>query len=335
MVFTVRGDRIKRQDNLRIKAVIVRTGVFWSLAVLMIVLSLVSDQFLTAGNLLNVARQVTVTAILGIGVTFVIIGAGIDLSVGSLLAVTSAYAAGSMVTQGSLLLALLIAIGSGVGFGLCQGVLITKFNLAPFAVTLGGMSIFRGMTLLFTGGYPISKLPENFRWFGSGNIGFLPAPLLILIIVAVVAYIILSKTRVGRYIYAIGSNENATRLSGIDVNFYRTLTYVIAGVCCAIAGIILTGRVNSAHPYAGQGYELNAIAAAVIGGTSLNGGEGTIYGTIIGALIIGIIENGLNLLQINPFYQDVAVGAVIIVAILVDRTRIGMQEKLAKVATDE
>jgi ribose transport system permease protein len=187
------------------------------------------------------------------------------------------------------------------------------------------------MTLLFTNGVPISKLPANFRWFGAGTIGWIPVPVLFLAITTVLGWFILSKTKIGRYNYAIGSNENTSRLSGINVKFYRLMTYGISGLCCAIAGIILTGRINSAHPYAGQGYELNAIAAVVIGGASLQGGEGTIFGTIIGALIIGVIGNGLNLLQINAFWQQVTIGLVIIIAVIIDRIRFNLSESSSNV----
>jgi ribose transport system permease protein len=309
-----------------VKSLVLRTGVVWSLIVIAIFLSLITDLFLRIPNLLNIARQVVIMSILGIGGTFVIIGGGIDLSVGSLLALTAAYAAKIMTLTGNVTLSVAAALLAGMVFGLVQGFIITRFNVAPFAVTLGGMSIFRGMTLLFTNGIPISKLPVNFRWFGSGTLGWLPVPVLFLAAVIATGWFILSKTKLGRYIYAIGSNENTSRLSGINVKFYRLVTYGISGLCCALAGIILTGRINSAHPYAGQGYELNAIAAVVIGGASLRGGEGTILGTIIGALIIGVIGNGLNLLQINAFWQQVTIGLVIIVAVVIDRMRLNLSE---------
>lgn len=312
--------------KVNIKSLVLRTGVVWSLIVIAVFLSLITDQFLRIPNLLNVARQVVIMSILGIGGTFVIIGGGIDLSVGSLLALTAAYAAKIMTLTGNVALSAAAALLAGLVFGLVQGFIITRFNVAPFAVTLGGMSIFRGMTLLFTNGIPISKLPANFRWFGSGTMGWLPVPVLFLAAVIAAGWFILSKTKLGRYVYAIGSNENTSRLSGINVNFYRLVTYGISGLCCALAGIILTGRINSAHPYAGQGYELNAIAAVVIGGASLRGGEGTIFGTIIGALIIGVIGNGLNLLQINAFWQQVTIGIVIIVAVVIDRMRLNLSE---------
>jgi ribose transport system permease protein len=312
--------------KVNVKSLLLRTGVFWSLILIFVLLSIISDQFLTVPNLLNVCRQVVITSILGIGGTFVIIGGGIDLSVGSLLALTAAYAAKIMVTTNNVFLSILVAVLVGLALGLFQGFIITRFDVAPFAVTLGGMSIFRGMTLLFTNGIPISKLPVNFRWFGSGNIGWLPVPVLFLAGTTLIGYFVLNKTKLGRYVYAIGSNENTSRLSGIDVKFYRLMTYGISGLCCAIAGIILTGRINSAHPYAGQGYELNAIAAVVIGGASLQGGEGSVFGTIIGALIIGMIGNGLNLMQINAFWQQVTIGLVIIIAVIIDRMRINMSE---------
>jgi ribose transport system permease protein len=321
MTLTGKIGSLKKSD---VKTLLLKTGVFWSLIFLIILLSFTTDQFLTIPNLLNVCRQVVITSILGIGGTFVIIGGGIDLSIGSLLALTAAYAAKIMILTNSVMFSVLIAIIVGLLLGLFQGFLITKFNIAPFAVTLGGMSIFRGMTLLFTNGIPISKLPQNFRWFGSGMINWFPVPVLFLLIITLIGHFVLSKTKIGRYVYAIGSNENTSRLSGINVKFYRLITYGISGLCCAIAGIILTGRINSAHPYAGQGYELNAIAAVVIGGASLQGGEGTVFGTIIGALIIGVIGNGLNLLQINAFWQQITIGTVIIIAVIIDKIRVSM-----------
>jgi ribose transport system permease protein len=311
-----------------------KTGVIWSIVVICVVLAFSSPTFLKPDNLVNIIKQVSITAIMAMGMTFVLIGGGIDLSVGSMLALTSVLGASVMVTTNNLMLALITALGSGCLLGFAQGLLITKFKIAPFAITLGGMSIFRGATLLFTNGVPINKLPDSFRWFGAGEAGILPGAVICLIIMLAVMTFLLMKTKFGRYVYAIGSNENTSRLSGINVNFIRTLTYVMSALCAAVAGLVLAGRLNAAHPYSGEGYEMTAIAAAVIGGTSVSGGEGTMYGTIIGALIIGIIQNGLNLLQINAFWQEIVIGSVIIVAVLIDSFRINMSEKMAVLDKD-
>ena len=321
----------QQKKKLSIVQIVSKLGVLGTLLVLVVVLSLITDQFMTTKNLLNVSRQVVVTAITGIGVTFVIIGGGIDLSIGSLLALSAVLSAEVMFSTNSVVLAILTALLSGMLLGGLQGVLITKFQVPPFAITLGGMSIFRVATMLITGGIPLSNLPDGYRVFGAGKIGSIafPTPVLILIVFAVIAYFILEKTKLGRYIFALGSNENTTRLSGINVEKYRTITYMISGLCCGLAGILLTGRINSANPSVGEGFEMNAIAAAVIGGTSMSGGEGTIYGTIIGALVIQTIQNGLNLLQINAFWQNVAIGTIIIIAIIIDHFRVKMLEKVA------
>lgn len=324
----------REERSLHFKSGLLKTGVVWSLIVLVVVLAIASPSFLKADNILNVIRQVSITAIMGMGMTFVLIGGGIDLSVGSMLAMTSAFGATAMVATGNLFLALVITLGSACAFGFMQGFLITRFKIAPFAITLAGMSLFRGITLLFTDGVPINKLPDSFRWLGSGQVGPIPAPVICLGLMLLIMSLLLMKTKFGRYVYAIGSNENTSRLSGINVDFYRMMTYVVSALCAAVAGIILTGRLNAAHPYAGEGYEMTAIAAAVIGGTSVSGGEGSMYGTIIGALIIGIIQNGLNLLQINAFWQQIVIGGVIIIAVLIDSFRINMSEKLALLDID-
>lgn len=304
-----------------VKRTIIQTGPLWSLLVLVVLLSICSNLFLTAGNIINVVRQVVITAVLGIGVTFVIIGGGIDLSIGAVLAFSGAISASVMVKTNSVFLSIVIGLLVGAVIGLVQGLIITKGKVAPFAITLGGMSVFRGLTLVYLNGIPITGMPKDYRFLGAGDLGPVPAPIVCAAVVFIICLILLNKTRLGRYIYAMGSNEQATRLTGINVDFFRTITYVISGTCAALAGIIMTGRINSAHPQAGSGYELIAIAGVVIGGTSINGGEGKLYGTIIGAMIIGIIQNGLNLLSVSAFWQDVAVGIVIVIAVLIDRFR--------------
>jgi ribose transport system permease protein len=296
-------------------------GPVWGLLLLVIVLSIVTDVFLTYANLINVVRQVVIISIMAIGATFVIIGGGIDLSVGSVLAFCGAIGAKTMFVTGSAMLSILTTLAVGACIGLFHGVLVTKGDVPPFAATLGGMAIFRGLTLIYTNGLPISGLPKSFRFLGSGYVGPVPAPIVCVIVVFGIGYILLNRTRLGRYIYAMGSNEQATRLTGVKVDLYRTVTYIISGVSASLAGIVLTGRINSAHPQAGIGYELEAIAATVIGGTSLAGGEGQLYGTLIGALLIGIIRNGLNLLHVSAYYQEVTVGIVIVLAVLFDRSR--------------
>lgn len=308
------------------KNVIIKTGAIWSLLFLVIILSITSDVFFTYSNLINILKQVVIISILGIGMTFVIIGGGIDLSVGSALALCGAIAAKTMVSTNSVFLSVLTALLIGLLMGLAQGIIISKGGVAPFAVTLGGLAIFRGLTLIYTNGMPISGFSMNFRFLGAGYIGQVPAPIIVALIVFIIAWIILYKTKIGRYIYAMGSNENATRLTGVKVDYYRTISYSISGVCSALAGVIMVGRINSAHPQAGAGYELEAIAAVVIGGTSLSGGRGNLYGAIFGAVLIGVIRNGLNLLHVNAFWQDVTVGIVIVLAVLIDRFRIKLAE---------
>ena len=206
--------------------------------------------------------------------------------------------------------------------GLFQGFLVTKGKIPAFVVTLGGLSIFRGLTLVITRGIPITNFPDNFRYLATGQIFKIPVAVIFGIIIFIFLAIILYRTRFGRYVYAIGSNEPAARATGVNVNLTRTITFVICGICASLAGFIMMGRINSAHPQSGGGYELLSIAAAVIGGISISGGEGPFYGTIIGALIMGIIQNSLNLLEVNIFWQQVVIGLVIIFAVLIDRSKV-------------
>jgi ribose transport system permease protein len=284
-----------------------------------IVLSILSPAFLTVNNILNILRQVSVISIIAAGETFVILTGGIDLSVGSILGLCGVLLAAVLKGTDSTFLGVLTGIGVGTFLGYCNGVLITKGKLPPFCATLGMMAIARGLAFVYTQGKPISGFHNSFRMFGSGYLGPIPIPIIIAIVLFALVYYVLNQTIAGRCIYSLGSNETATRLSGIKTDYYKTLVYVICGFFVGIASVVFTARINSGHPLAGQGYELDSIAAVVIGGTSLSGGEGTIIGTFIGALIMGIIRNGLNLINVDPFWQQVAIGAVIIVAVLVDR----------------
>jgi ribose transport system permease protein len=288
------------------------------LIALCIVLWILTPHFMTVSNLLNVAQQTTIVAIIAVGMTFVIITGGIDLSVGSALAF-SGVAMATLLQKGVPLgIALLVGLGAGLLCGLLNGLLITIGRLPPFIATLGMMSVARGAALVFTGGRPVSGFSDTFRQIAVGEIFHIPAPVIIMLAVYLIAHFVLTKTKLGRYTYAIGGNEEATILSGVNVRLYKTMVYGLCGMLSGLAAIILTARLNSAQPIAGMMYELDAIAATVIGGTSLTGGEGTIFGTLIGALIIGVLRNGLNLLDISSFVQQIVIGAVIIGAVLFD-----------------
>lgn len=289
------------------------------LVLLCIVITIVTPNFLSVSNITNVFTQVSVNAIIAIGMTFVILTGGIDLSVGSTLAISGAVGASIVKLSGNVFLAIIVAAVIGIAVGLINGLLVSKGKLQAFIVTLATMTIFRGATLVFTDGTPISKLPEAFVKIGNGKLGFMPIPVIITIIIAIIAVYALSQTRFGRYLYALGGNEDASRLSGINTDKIKTLVYVVSGFASAIAGVIITSRIGSASPNAGTGFELDAIAAVVIGGTSLAGGEGTITGTLIGALIIGVLNNGLNLMNVSPFYQSIVKGLVILIAVLLDK----------------
>lgn len=293
-------------------------GTVLGLIALGLLFTLLSSHFFSVANLLNVAQQSAIIAIISVGMTFVIITAGIDLSVGSVMAFAGVVMASAL--QAGLPMSISILIGFGVGFGcgLVNGLLITYGNLPPFIATLGMMSIARGGALWYTDGRSISGFDGGFRFLATGEIFHIPVPVIIMIVIYAIAHFVLNHTKLGRYTYAIGGNEEAAILSGININFYKNVIYGIAGLLSAVAAVILTARLNSAQPIAGVMYELDAIAATVIGGTSLMGGQGTIVGTLIGALIIGVLRNGLNLVGVSSFIQQIVIGSVIIGAILVD-----------------
>ncbi len=293
-------------------------GTLSGLLGLIVVLWILTPHFLTVSNLLNVAQQATIIAIIAVGMTFVIITGGIDLSVGSVLAFAGVVMANALQSGVPLPLALLIGLGVGLLCGVINGLLITIGRLPPFIATLGMMSVARGAALMFTEGRPISGFSEGFRSIATGEILRIPAPVVIMIVVYLIAHFVLKRTKLGRYTYAIGGNEEAALLSGINVRLNKTLVYGIAGLLSGLAAILLTARLNSAQPIAGMNYELDAIAATVIGGTSLLGGEGTVSGTLIGALIMAVLRNGLNLLSVSSFFQQVVIGSVIIFAVLID-----------------
>ncbi|KKI60192.1 ABC transporter permease [Staphylococcus haemolyticus] len=296
---------------------------FIGLILLIIVVSILNPSFLDLSNLLNLLRQISINGLIAFGMTFIILTGGIDLSVGSILALSSAFIV-LMITSGvDPIIALIIGVLIGFVLGAVNGLLVTKGNMAPFIATLATMTIFRGLTLVITDGNPITNLGDSylFQLFGKGYFIGIPVPAVTMIIVFVILLIILQKTTFGRHTYAIGGNEVAAKISGIKVNKIKILIYGISGLMSALAGGILTSRLNSAQPTAGTSYELDAIAAVVLGGTSLTGGKGRIVGTLIGVLIIGVLNNGLNLLGVSSFYQQVVKGVVILIAVLIDRKK--------------
>jgi len=293
-------------------------GTAIGLIVLCAVLWILTPHFLTVSNLLNVAEQTSINAIVAVGMTFVIVSGGIDLSVGSLVALAGVALGLALKSDQPLAVALALTMVVGAASGLANGILISWGRLPPFIVTLGTMSIARGGALLLTEGRPISGFSPAFRALATGRAGFVPAPIVVMVLVYLTAHFVLTRTTFGRYVYAIGGNEEATRLSGVAIVLHKTMIYGVSGLMSAIAAVILTARLNSAQPIAGMMYELDAIAATVIGGTSLMGGEGTLGGTLVGALIMGVLRNGLNLLGVSSFLQQIVIGGVIVVAVLLD-----------------
>ena len=301
--------------NLR--AIFRRFGIGFSLLLLGLLLTLLSDRFLTTNNLINILRQAAINGIIAVGMTVVIMTRGIDLSVGSILALTSVITADLLQQEMTVGLALSVGLGSGAALGLLNGLLVTRLNVPPFITTLGMMVFARGAALTYTQGKPITGLPESFRTIGTGAVLGVPVPVIIAGLVFVAGYFLLQWTRHGIAIYGIGGNETAARYAGLPVKRYITLVYVLSGVLAALSGLILTARLNSAQPVAGEGYEFDAIAAVVVGGTSFAGGVGSVGGTLLGSLIIEVIKNGLNLLNISSFYQDVVKGVVIALSLLI------------------
>lgn len=282
-----------------------------------ILLSVLTPVFLSVNNIINVIRQVSINGILAAGMTMVIISGGIDLSVGSVAAICGAIVAGTLLKLG-LAPAMLLSVATGALLGLINGLVITKGKVAPFVATLGMTTVARGLTLIYTGGRPIYNLTDAFRVLGAGYVGPIPVPVLILALVIAVVHFVMSSTVFGREVYALGGNEEAARYSGINVERRRMLVYISMGLLSAVTGIVLTSRLGSADPTAGVGFETDAIAAVVIGGTSMSGGEGSVIGSLIGALIIGVMNNGLNLLNVSPYYQQIFKGLIVVLAVLMD-----------------
>ena len=304
------------------------------LLVLMLIFALLEPRFLHPINLFNVMRQISITGLIAIGMTFVILTAGIDLSVGSILALAGLVAAS--VAKGGLSdrftvgaiqeaaghgwpLALLAALGVGLACGFVQGLAITRLKVPPFVVTLGGLSAFRGAALLFAGGGPISGFSADYTWWGQGKVGPVPVPVIIFLAFAVLAHVVLRYTRFGRHVYAVGGNPEAARLAGLNVGRITLSVYVIIGFFAGLAGFVLSARLNSAEAVAGIGYELTVIASVVIGGTSLFGGTGSVFGTVIGSILIGTLINGLVLMNVSTYIQQIIIGVIIVLAVAFDQ----------------
>lgn len=314
---------VKAEKKINIKEFLVKYKSLVGLVLLIAVVSMLNPAFLSVKNILNILRQTSVNAIIAAGMTFVILTGGIDLSVGSILGLSGAVCASLLVSGKGIFVGVIAALLVGALVGFMNGFVISKGKLQPFIATLASMTVLKGLALVFTDGKPITlgsnELAKSFGQIGGGTIFGIPTPAIIMILVFILCYYILQNTKMGRYTYALGSNEEATKLSGINTDKIKIWVYTISGILSAVAGIIITSRLYSAQPTAGSGYELDAIAAVVLGGTKLAGGKGKISGTIIGALIIGVLSNALNILDVSSYYQMMVKGIVILIAVLLDR----------------
>lgn len=304
------------------KKVINTVNIFRSVLILIIICifaSILSPAFLSITNLFNVVKQITVAGIVGCGMTFVILTGGIDLSVGSIVGLSGALAAGVLASTGNTVLAVLTGVGIGIVCGAVNGFFIAKSQIPPFIATLGMMTLLRGCVLVYTQGSPIPVKAESYKLIGKGSFLGIPIPIIILLALFVIANYVLSRTAFGRGIYAFGGNKEAARLSGIPVVITEWMVYVINGLMCGIAAVVLTARLGSAQSTSGTGIEMDAIAAVILGGTSLSGGTGFVLPTVVGAMIMGIIDNILTLMNVNPHATNIVKGAVILLAVLVDK----------------
>ena len=290
--------------------------------VLSVILTILSDYFFQVDNLKNIMQQCTIYGLLGIGMTFVILTGGIDLSVGSALAFSGVVLGMCLKGGAPLPAAILVCVVIGIACGMLNGSLVTLAKVPPFIATMGTLMIFRGMALVVTMGQAITGFDKDLIFIGSGELGgIIPVSFLLFIIALVIAYFVLEHTKFGRYLYVLGGNSEAARLSGIRVNLDKFLAYAICGACAAVASIVMAGRLNSAQPIAADGYELDAIATATLGGVSMSGGSGSIWGTFLGAITLTIVRNGMNLLNVHTYWQKIIIGAIIIIAVMFDTLR--------------
>lgn len=317
---------LKIFDKTKLQYLLSNYGIIIVFALLCLILSFASPYFLKEKNIMNVLRQTSINGLLSIGLTFVILTGGIDLSVGSILAFSAIVAASFSSATFSALgghvyppaISYSVSLLSGLMLGLMNGLIIAKWKIAPFVVTLGMLSMARGLTYIYNDGMPIPNIDKSFLPIGQGMVYSLPVPVIIFAVVFVIAWVMLYRTRFGRYIYAVGGNEKSAKLSGVNTRRIILSVYGICGLLAALGGLILTARTTAGLPQAGVNYELDAIAAVVIGGTSLNGGQGTLTGTLFGALIMGVINNGLDLLGVSSYFQQLIKGAIIVLAVLLD-----------------
>lgn len=308
----------KKADGF-LQSLIRKHGITLILVVMIAAMCIISPTFRTGGNVVNILLQISSNGILAIGMLFVMIGGGIDLSIGSTIALTSVMMGLMLSSSTNLVLSVLGAIAVVLVFAFANGFFIAKFNMFPFVVTLATQLVIRGAAYIIGGGASVTIVSEGLRDFGTKRLGgILPYPVICFVLIAVLAYILLHKTRYGRYIYAIGGNESSAFASGINVRLIKLSTYVFMGFCAAVAGVITTARISASQPNIGQGLETDAIAACVIGGTSFTGGIGSVPGTLIGILMIGVIYNSMNLLQISSYWQTVTKGILILLAVLLD-----------------
>jgi len=327
-----KAEKRQRVGHL-ISSIFNKYGIFLIFAVMVLAASLLSPAFVSSTNLINIVRQMSIVGLIALGVTGVIVCAGIDLSSGSVVGLTAVIAASMSQTPDyaaafypglhlPLIVPILAACAVGALVGLINGSLVAKARIPPFIATLGTYTAVRGAALLYTGGRPISDLTDEYNFIGQGDVFGLPVPIIILVVMAVVTHILYAHTKFGKYIYAIGGNEQAARVSGINASRYKMLIYVYASFLAALAGLVVSSRIGSGQPGLGVGYELDAIAAAVIGGTSLSaGGIGTVAGTIVGALIIGVLNNTLDLMNVSAYWQQIIKGCIIVGAVVIDQLK--------------
>lgn len=310
-------------NNKNVKNYIQDMGVLLALVLLVAVISIISPEFRTISNFLSLLRQSSINGFIAFGMTCVILTGGIDLGVGSILALATAFCASFIQGGMSVGLAMLLALVIGTALGTVSGLLVTKGRLQPFIATLVSMTVYRGLTMIFMDGKPISNLGDSFllKFVGKGNLFGIPVPVYLFIIVFAIMMFVLEKTTFGRRVYATGSNARAAKLAGVNVDNTKIAVYAISGCLAAVSGLILLSRLGSAQPTLGEGYEMDAIAATALGGTSMNGGRGRIWKTFVGVLIIAVLNNGMNILGISSYYQDVVKGIVILIAVMTDKDR--------------
>ncbi len=317
------GQRAQRNKKTSESVFLSKYGIYLVFGLMIVILSFITDSFFTVNNALNVLRQVSIFGMLAVGMTFVIITGGIDLSIGSTLAFAGIVA--TMIAHPDpyypVIVIVLLGIAAGGVIGLLNGLVIAFSNVTPFIVTLGMMTIARGATLTVSTGRPNINLSENFQHIGQGTLFGIPIPIFFLITICTIGFLILHKTKIGRYVYAIGGNEMAAKVSGVNMAAIKIFVYTFMGIICGLSGVLLASRTNAGAPNAGSGYELYAIAAVVIGGTRLSGGRGTIIGSIVGTLILGILSNGLDILNVSSYIQQILTGMIIIGSVWIDQMK--------------